>query len=142
MSSEEAKQIVLDGLERRKAEREAQQKEARLETYEQDMMGAISLKAAAAKKNEQEQLDREAIRSIRKARKMEQAMKNAAAEDTARRFAYICFLIMMVATWTAIPWYGAAALMAGLAVITAVYIFRLYFPLKEVNQNGVYQSSL
>ena len=142
MSSEEAKQIVIEGLERRKAEREAQKQEARLDSYEQDMLDAISEKAAAARKNEKKQQNRESIRAMRSARKLEEEMKDAAAEDAIRRYGYTCFIIMMVATWTPIPWYGAAALMAGLAVLTAAYIFRLYYPLKEVNQNGKCTSSL
>lgn len=141
MSSEEAKQAIRDGLERRKQEREAQKQEARLDSYEQDMLDAISEKAATARKNEQKQQNREAIRAMRSARQMEQAMKDAAAENAVRRYGYICLIIMMVATWTPIPWYGAAALMAGLASLTAAYIFRLYYPLKEVNQNGKCASS-
>lgn len=129
MSSEEAKRIVRSGLERRKEAREVQTKEALLDSYEQEMLDAISVKAAEARKKEKKQKDRESICAMRAARKMEEQMKDVDAEETIRRYAYICLIIMMVATWTPIPWYGAAALMAGLAVITAVHIFRIYFPL-------------
>lgn len=140
MSSEEARSYVQSGLDQKKADRA--DREAQLENYEKDMMEAISEKAAIVRKNERQQQNREIIRSVRDIRKLERARRDQAAEAAVRKYAYISLIIMLFANWTPIPWYGAAALVAGLAVLTAAYIFRLYYPLKEVNQNGKCESSV
>ena len=49
MSNEENKRIVAQGLERRKADREAAQQESRLEQYEQDMITTCNAHCADAK---------------------------------------------------------------------------------------------
>lgn len=129
MSSDEAKAIVAEGLEHKRAERNHREQEAKLDNYEMDMMATISEKSAAVKENERKRQNREKLRAMAAARRQEQARKAAEAEEVVKRYAIICLLIMMLATWTPIPWYGAAALICGLAAITAAHIFRLYYPI-------------
>lgn len=129
MSSDEAREIVAAGLENRKAERQHREQEQKLESYEQDMMAMISEKSAKAKEKELKQKNRETVKALAAARRQEQKRRDAAAEDAVKRYGYICLAIFLLATWTPLPWYGAAALVAGLGVFPAVYIFRLYYPL-------------
>lgn len=129
MSSEEAKAIVTAGLERRQMDRSHREQEAKLDSYEQAMIQTISARSAQAKKEEQKKQNREKLRAMATARRQEQDRKDAAAEEAIKRYALVCLLIMMLATWTQLPWYGAAALICGLAAITAAHIFRLYYPI-------------
>lgn len=129
MSSEERKAIVMAGLERRKADRANREQEKKLDSYEQDMIQAISAKSAQAKKYEQKQQNREKLRAMATARRQEQDRKDTEAEEALKRYACICVAIMMLATWTPVPWYGAAALICGLAAITAAHIYRIYYPI-------------
>ena len=128
MSSEERRAIVMAGLQRRKVDRANREQEEKLDSYEQDMIQAISAKSAQAKKDEQKQQNREKLRAMATARRQEQDRKDAAAEEAIKRYACICVAIMMLADWTPIPWYGAAALIGGLATITAARIYRIYYP--------------
>lgn len=55
MSSEEAKRIISEGLERRKAEQEEARKEARLEHYEREQIRICNKHCAGAKQLRQQQ---------------------------------------------------------------------------------------
>ena len=139
MSNEENKRIVAQGLERRKAELETARQEIQLEQYEQDMITTCNAHCADAKMQTRmdetgrlQRLEWEAIREKRRAALMKELEREANAQDAIRRFCLICFAIAMVATWTPITWWAAAALIAGLAVFPAVYIYRLYNPIEEV----------
>lgn len=139
MSNEENKRIVSLGLERRKEDREAAKQESRLEQYERDMITTCNTHCADAKRQnrmdetgrlqrmEREKRWAERQEVLRKERELE-----ACAQDAVRRFCLICFAIAMVATWTPIEWWAAAALIAGLAVFPLVYIYRLYNPIEGV----------
>lgn len=141
MSSEENKRIVANGLERRKAEREAAAQEAVLEQYEQEQIRACNVRCANAKRK---RLDEETGRLYRAQMEAELAAeaaaeaKEQAREDAAhmaiRKYCYTCMGIAMVTTWTSLEWWAAAALIAGLAVFPAAYIFRLYFPVAHDNR--------
>lgn len=141
MSSEENKRIVADGLERRKAEREAAAKEAELERYEQEQIHACNVRSANAKKKRRDEetgrLHRAQLEAALAA-EAEVEAKEQAREDAAhlavRRFCLCCMGIAMVTTWTPLEWWAAAALIAGLAVFPAAYIFRLYFPVANDNR--------
>ncbi len=137
MSNEENKRIVAQALERRKADREAAQQESRLEQYEQDMITTCNTHCADVKlqnridetgriqRMEREKRWAERMEALRKERERE-----ASATDAVRRFCLTCLAIAMVATWTPITWWAAAALIAGLAVFPIAYIFRLYYPIE------------
>ena len=139
MSNEENKRIVAQGLERRKADREAAQQESRLEQYEQDMITTCNAHCADAKiqtrMDETGRLQRmewKALQEKRREALRKEREREADATEAVRRFCLICFAIAMVATWTPIEWWAAAALIAGLAVFPVVYIYRLYNPIEEV----------
>lgn len=136
MSSEEAKHIVTEGLERRKDARQAG--EAQLEQYEQDQIAACNKNCADARKQRQDEevgrLNREQLRARRRAR--EEAMAKAQAREDAAMaavwyYGLACLMVLWVAAVTRFPFWAAAALIAGLAVFLAAYVFRLYYPIKE-----------
>lgn len=60
----------------------------------------------------------------------EQAREEAAL-DAVRKYCIACLGIAAVASWTPMEWWAAAALIAGLAVFPAAYIFRLYYPIEK-----------
>lgn len=139
MSNEENKRIVTQGLERRKAEREAARQESRLEQYEQDMITTCNAHCADAKMQTRmdetgrlQRMEWEALRKSRREALRKEMEREADATDAVRRFCLICFAIAMVATWTPIEWWAAAALIAGMAVLHAVHIYRIYNPIEEV----------
>lgn len=138
MSNEEAKRIVTDGLKRRKADRQMAEQEAQLDQYEQDMIDACNANCADAKFQRQlketGRLSRQQAESRRAARAEAQA-KAQAREDAAvaacRYYGLSCMGILWLAAVTRLPLWAGAALALGLAVILAVYIFRLYFPIER-----------
>ena len=137
MSSDEAKRIVCAGLERRKEERIFAEKESQLEQYEQEMISFCNSHCANAKSSrkieETGRMQRELLEARRAAREAALAAemeKDDKAFAAVRRYCFAVFGTAMVATWTPMEWWAAAALIAGLAVFPVAYIFRLYFPLE------------
>ena len=136
MSSNEAKQIVQNGLERRKAERDAAAEEARLDIYEQEQIRFCNANYADAKmKRDAEQ---KAQKSFQERAARREAMAKAQAQEAAREDAATaavqyygvgCLVILLVAAVTKLPFWAAIALIAGLAVFPIAYIFRLYNPI-------------
>lgn len=136
MNSEEAKRIVSEGLARRKEDRALAEKEARLEQYEQDMIDACNIHCADAKTQrkleETGRLSRQMAKSRREARAQARAIeeqKEEQAIEAVKSYLYICGGILLVTAWTSFPTYAAFALIAGLAVFPAAYVFRLYYPM-------------
>ena len=139
MSNEANKRIVAMGLERRKAEMEAARQESRLEQYEQDMITTCNAHCAAVKKQNSmdetgrlQKMELEALRERRREALRKEMEREADAIEAVKRFCLVCFAIAMVATWTTIPWWAAAALIAGLSAFPVAYIYRLYNPIEEV----------
>lgn len=136
MSSEEAKNIVNAGLQRRRDERKIAEQEERLEQYELDMIGACNENCADARKqrmkeensrmNQEQAAARQAARET--ARVQAQALENSAVKAV-KRYAMICLVILWMTAWTNLPFWAAVTLILGLAVFPAVYIFRLYYPI-------------
>ena len=138
MSNEEAKRYVSAGLERRKADRQAAEREARLERYEQDQLHGISENCADARmKREAQERTRQNVQQAAARRQAiaraqaERQRKEDAAMRAVRYYALACMVILWMAAWTHLPLWACAALAMGLAVILAAYVFRLYFPIKE-----------
>lgn len=141
MSNEERKRIVSDGLARRREERQQAEKEARLEEYEQDMIEACNIHCADAKQQRQLEetgrINRQIAQNRKEARaqaKAQEAKREENAMDAIRAYIYVCIGTVLAASWTPLPWYGAVALAAGLAVFPAAYIFRLYYPIEGGEQ--------
>lgn len=51
-----------------------------------------------------------------------------------RRYICACAVIVLATLLTPFPWYGAMALIPGLAVFPMAYIYRLYVPMGEVKE--------
>ena len=137
MSSNEAKQIVQDGLERRKTEKAEADKEARLDSYEQEQLDAVHRNCEGAKMNREAEEARMRQHQQRIARRKEWAAQVARAqllEDKSvaavRYYGVLCLVVMLISALTRLPFWAAMALIAGGAVFPVVYIFRLYNPLE------------
>lgn len=132
MSSEEARQIVADGLERRKAE----QRDAELERQERLLRLTINdnhTEKTMTEIQRFEMLKDEAIKKM-KAREMERAARVArdmAAEEAVNKYGITCLVTLLVSAITRLNIFVAIALVMGLAVFPAAYIFRLYNPIDK-----------
>ena len=138
MNSKEAKQIVGEGLERRREARNIADREAVLDQYEEDQIRACNVHFADAKAQrkleETGRLTREQMAARKAARDKAQAEKIArklAAEDAVRKYIMAGLSTFCLTIFTHLPVWAAATLTMGLAVFPAVYIFRLYFPLDQ-----------
>ena len=137
MSADEARSIVTAGLERRKANRE--QMDAALEDQARQLrltisgnhamktMTEIQRKAMA----EEEARKRKAERAKAKA---EMVIKDMKAEDACRKYGIVVLLIILLTAVSRMNVFFSLALMIAMAVFPAVYIYRLYNPLEEVNK--------
>lgn len=145
MSNEEARQIVEDGLAQRKIQR--QQRDEELDNQERLLRVTINdnhqdAKKAEAEKKQKLMDDARKQREARaKAREVRAAM-DMQAEQAANAFLAVCLVILLIAAITRLNIFVMLALVLGLAVDTAAYIYRLYYPIKEVKRNGSRKSSL
>lgn len=133
--SNEARQIVQAGLDRRKADRETAAREARLERYEQDQIRCCNEHSANAKvlrlMDETGRMQREQYEAIRAARQQALALELAreqAATDAVKKYITACLAIFTLTIFTHLPVWAAFTTIMGLAVFPVCYIFRLYFP--------------
>ena len=144
MSREEARQIVEEGLAQKKIQRE--KREAELQHQERMLRITINdnhmVKAIEEAQNKEQKL--EADRKKREAWAKERAARVARdkkAEEVCNSYCIICLLILLVSAITRLNFFVAMALILGLAVFPAAYIFRLYYPMKEVKRNGIRKKS-
>ena len=84
MTSEENKRIVTEGLERRKAEREA-----RLDSYEQDQLEAVHRNCEDARINREAEQSRQLKYQQRIARRQEWAAQAARAQQLEDKATYL-----------------------------------------------------
>lgn len=138
MSSEEKKRIVAEGLERRKAQRDAAEQEARLDSYEQAQMDAIHQNCVDARLNREAEQNRAREYQQRIERRQAwaaQAAHKQMLEDKSmaavRYYGVLCLVVMLISALTRLPFWAAAALILGGMVFPAAYIFRLYYPLED-----------
>lgn len=136
--SNEARQIVQAGLDRRKADRETAAREARLERYEQDQIRCCNEHSANAKvlrqMDETGRMQREQYEARRAAREQAQALEMAreqAATDAVKKYGVFCLAILCLTIFTHLPLWGAITTALGMGVFPAAYIFRLYYPLED-----------
>ena len=137
MSSNEARQIVEDGLERRREDRvrrdaalEDQARQLRLTisgNHAERTMSEIQRKA----REEAEARERKAERVRAKAARVYRDMK---VEQIVRSYGVLCLLILLLTAVTRMNVFFSLALMVAMAVFPAVYIYRLYNPLEEVSK--------
>lgn len=137
MSADEARSIVTAGLERRKAYRERmdaaledQARQLRMTisgNHAQKTMTEIQRKAM----EEEEARKRKAERAKAKADLVIKGMK---AEYACRKYGIVVLLIILLTAVSRMNVFFSLALMIAMAVFPAVYIYRLYNPLEEVNK--------
>jgi hypothetical protein len=137
MSADEARSIVTEGLERRKEERvrrdaalEDQARQLRLTISENHEDKAKSEEKRKAKE-EEEARKRKAERAKAKA---DLVIKDMQAEDACRKYGIVVLLIILLTAVSRMNVFFSLALMIAMAVFPAVYIYRLYNPLEEVNK--------
>ena len=135
MSSNEARQIVEDGLERRKADRE--RRDAQLEQQERILRLMINEKHFAKAKidAQREKNWKAAYSEMRKAeqeRRAQQLAREMQTEDIIQKSILTGLSILLAAGIFRLNVFVALSLVLGLAVFPAVKIYRLYFPLEEV----------
>lgn len=137
MSNEEKKRIVAEGLERRKADRAEAEREARLESYEQEQMDAIHRNCEGARMNreaEEAQMRKQQQRIARRQEWAAQAAKAQMLEDKSvaavRYYGILCLVVLLISALTRLPFWAAAALILGGTVFPIAYIFRLYNPIE------------
>lgn len=135
--SNEARQIVQAGLDRRKADRETAAREARLERYEQDQIRCCNEHFANAKvqrlMDETGRMNRELYEARKAAREQALALEMAreeAATDAVRKYVVFCLAILCLTIFTHLPLWGAITTALGMGVFPAAYIFRLYYPME------------
>lgn len=137
MSSNEARQIVEDGLEKKKLERaqrdaalEDQARQLRLTisgNHAERTMSEIQRKA----REEAEARERRAERVRAKAARVYRDMK---VEQIVRSYGVLCLLILLLTAVTRMNILVSIALVLGMAVFPAADIYRLYFPAEEVKK--------
>ena len=137
MSSNEARQIVEDGLERRKIERE--RRDAQLEQQERILRLKINDNHAwkTLSEAQQEKIRKEAeaeYKKIRAEKKAQALARELEVEDTVQKSILTGLSILLAAGIFRLNVFVALALVLSLAVFPAVKIYRLYFPLEEVSK--------
>lgn len=135
MSNEEARQIVEGGLEQRRIQRQKRAEE--LEDQARLLRITINdnhlVKAINEERNKQLKIEEDRKRREARAReRAESVIRDQKASDACNSYLMACLLIMLVSAVTRLNFFVALALILGLAVFPAAYIFRLYYPIKEV----------
>lgn len=146
MTNEEARRLVMDGLQLRKQRKEAAEREARMEAYEKEMITFCNGNCASAKEIRQRDAEtamtlvleanrkKEQREQLIESRKREREQlriemeRDSTALDAIRRFAFFCLVTALVTVWTPFPWWAAVALVVGCTALAAAYIFRVYNP--------------
>lgn len=135
MSSEEARQIVADGLERRKEEQ--RQRDAELERQERMLRLTINgnhterTLSEAQKKEMEKEKARQRREEKRKARE-DRAARDMAAEMCVNKYGIACLVILLVSAITRLNFFVMIALVLGLAVFPVAKIYRLYVLMEEL----------
>ena len=135
MSSDEARQIVADGLERRKEEQ--RQRDAELEKQERLLRLTINgnhtekTLSEAQKKELEKEKARQRREAKEKARK-DRAARDMAAEMTVNNYGIACLIILLISAITRLNFFVAMALVAGLAVFPVAKIYRLYILMEDI----------
>lgn len=136
MSSNEARQIVADGLERRKEEQ--RQRDAELERQERMLRLTINdnhlVKTITEEQKKLQQ--KEAARKRRETwaqKQAERVARDMAAEQAMNSFGILCLVIILVASIFRMNFFVSLSLLLGMAAVFAAYMYRIYNPFKEVN---------
>ena len=134
MSCDEARCVVTEGLERRKEARI--RRDAELETQARQLRMTISGNHALKTMTEiqRKALEEEEARKRKAERakaKADLVIKDMKAEDACRKYGFAVLLVILLTAVSRMNVFFSLALLLGLAVFPAVYIYRLYNPLEE-----------
>ena len=129
MSSEEARQIVEDGLERRKVERE--QRDAELENQERILRLKINDNHVVKTLSERQMLalQKEAARkqrAERAKRKAEMVVKEMYAQDAVYKYGFFCACMVLLAAVSRLNIFVLLATLLGAAVFPVIRICKIY----------------
>lgn len=126
MTTEEARDYVQAGLNRLRETRLEREKEEQLDAFEAEMISFCNQHSAITRKTMAEKEKCEKYRAAKAEKRAEMRKKDEAAELACTKYGYACVAILLTCCVTPLPFYGAAALIAGLAVFPVVYIAKLY----------------
>ena len=137
MSSNEARQIVEDGLEQKKIQR--QQRAEELDNQERLLRITINdnhkdAKKAEAKKQQKLMDDARKRREAWAKEQADRVARTMAAEQAVNYYGVLCLVILLVAAIFRVNFFVSLALVLGMGAVFAAYIFRIYFPFKEVKK--------
>jgi hypothetical protein len=129
MSSEEARQIVEDGLERRKIERE--RRDAELENQERMLRLKINDNHTVKTLTEIQRLnlqkeEERKQRAERAQHKAEMVIKDMKAEDTVNKFGIFCIFMILLAIVSRLNIFVLLATVLGAAVFPVIRISKIY----------------
>ena len=124
MSTEEARTYVEAGLHRRSVRR--QEREEELDAFEAEMISFCNKHSADTRKTMAEKEKCEILRTVKAEKRAAMRKRDELAEMACTKYGYACGAILLTCCITPLPFYGAAALIAGLAVFPIVYIAKLY----------------
>ena len=129
MSSEEARQIVETGLERRKAERE--QRDAELENQERILRLKINDNHAVKTLTEcqrlalQKKAEQERRASVAK-RKAEMVVRDMKAQEVTNKYGVFCAVMILLAAASRMNVFVLLATLLGVAVFPVIRICKIY----------------
>jgi hypothetical protein len=137
MSSEEARNIVAAGLERRREDRDL--RDAALEDQARQLRMTINdnHNFRTISEEQKKAMEAENIKKRRAERakaKADQVIRDMKAEEAVRKYGLACLLILLMTAVFRLNVFVAIALVLGLAVFPTAYIYRLYVPFEEVKQ--------
>ena len=137
MSSEEARKIVADGLERRKEEQ--RQREAALEKQERLLRLKINdnhmeKTLSEAQKKENQKQEAKHRREQRAKERAARAARDMEAEKVVNTYGIACLIILLVGGFTRLNIFVMMALVLGLAVFPAAKIYKLYVMQEDVTE--------
>ena len=137
MSSNEARQIVKDGLERKKMERlqrdaelERQERLLRLTINDNHLVKTITEEQKKIQQKEAAQKRRETWAK----RQADRVARDQKVEAICHGYGILGLLILLVASIARMNAFVTSFTILGLAVFPAVDIYRLYVPLEEVKK--------
>lgn len=138
MSSEEARQTVKAGLERKKeaqrdAELEAQERILRLKINKNH---EIQTYTEAQNKYLEKQKARER-REAREKERRKRAARDMEAEETVNAYGILCLLILLLTAVTRLNIFVSIALALGLGVFPVAKVYRIYNPIER--EGGRYE---
>jgi Flp pilus assembly protein TadB len=137
MSSEEARQIVADGLERRKEEQV--QKDAEMDRQERMLRLTINgnhteRTLSEAQKKEQEKEKARQRRAAKEKARRDRAARDMAAEMAVNQYGIVCLVIILVSCVFRLNFFVFLALVLGLAVFPVAKIYKLYVMMEEIEK--------